>query len=101
MLSQSNCFYKKMESLQIHFQHQRQNKFSCQVLPETLMRYYVILFKLLRNHYVIKPEISLLDDTFYPMSGQTTVGAGLENALKRLSLNQDWANGKSLHRTKQ
>ena len=29
------------------------------------------------------------------MSGQTTVGAGLENALKRLSLNQDWANGKS------
>ena len=31
------------------------------------------------------------------MSGQTTVGAGLENALKRLSLNQDWANGKSLH----
>ena len=49
--------------------------------------------KLLRNHYVL-----LLDDTFYPMSGQTTVGAGLENALKRLSLNQDWANGKSLHR---
>ena len=34
------------------------------------------------------------------MSGQTTVGAGLENALKRLSLNQDWANGKSLHRKK-
>jgi len=37
-------------------------------------------------------QIQLPDDTFYPMSGQTTVGAGLENALKRLSLNQDWAN---------
>ena len=35
------------------------------------------------------------------MSGQTTVGAGLENALKRLSLNQDWANGKSSHQKKE
>merc|ERR1711953_272231 len=42
-------------------------------------------------HIHLNDEL-LPDDTFYPMSGQTTVGAGLENALKRLSLNQDWAN---------
>ena len=34
-----------------------------------------------------------LDDSFYPISGQTTTGSGLENALKRLSLQPEWAQG--------
>jgi len=35
-------------------------------------------------------QIELPDDSFYPMSGQTTTGSGLDNALKRLQLQSEW-----------